>query len=58
METTNLVMMFSTENGIIDFEEIDISDLEDVTIEDLQNMDSQMNNARLDISRELRRRGR
>ena len=53
----DLNMMFSTGNGLIDFEEIDLSDIEDITIENLQSMDAQMNNGRLDISRELRRRG-
>lgn len=50
-------LMFSTDNGIIDFDEINLSDRDDVTSEDLEIMDSQLNNARLDISRELRRRG-
>lgn len=54
----DLNMIFSTDNGLIDFEKIDLSDIEDVTIENLQSMDSQMNNGRLDISRELRRRGK
>lgn len=53
----DIILMFSTENGIIDFDEIDISDINDVTIKDLQHMDSQLNNARLDIRHELRRRG-
>jgi len=46
--------MFTTGDLFIMFDEMDLSDTEDITIEDLQNMDSQMNNARLDISRELR----
>ena len=50
--------MFATGKLFIFFDEINLSNIEDVTIEDLQNMDSQMNNARLDISRELRRRGK
>ncbi len=54
----SIILMFSTENGIIEFDEIDLSDTEDITIDDLQTMDSQMNNASLDISRELRRRGK
>ncbi len=48
-------LVFDNDCGsVYDFEDMD---LENYTKKELQNMDSQMNNAKLDISRELRQRG-